>query len=170
MILWLGLEEAGMKPGEMPCRIVLIAIGLFAVSLAPAWAACKSATESPEWPAVAKAISTARLCEQLPVGPNRTSSFKVLSADVCAEDNGLASVRATALLTCETGNDSLFQMDPVDGKVTVTVSLDPAACKITDAHLDIDGEMGGLLSGLSDTQDFARNWAQSQLSRLCRLR
>jgi hypothetical protein len=61
-------------------------------------------------------------------------------------------------------------MDPVDGKVTVTVSLDPAACKITDAHLDIDGEMGGLLSGLSDTQDFARNWAQSQLSRLCRLR
>ena len=159
-----------MKAGEKPSRIVGIAIVLCLTGSAPAWAGCKSATDSPEWPKISHAISTAQLCEQLPVGPNRTSSFRVLSADVCSSGDGLASIRATALLTCETGDDALFQMAPVEGKVVATVSLDPAACRITDTHIEIDGEIGSLLSGLPVTQDFGRNWAQSQLSRLCRLR
>ncbi|MBB3317374.1 hypothetical protein FHT77_003256 [Rhizobium sp. BK181] len=158
-----------MNPGEKPCKIAGIAVGLLALSLVPAWAGCKSAMSSPQWPEVARAISTAQLCEQLPVGPNRTSGFKVVSADVCSTGANLASVKATALLTCETGDNALFQMAPVEGKVVATVSLDVGACKITDTHVEIDGEIGSLLSELPDTQDFARNWAQSQLSRLCQL-
>ncbi len=104
------------------------------------------------------------------MGPNRTSSLKVVSADVCSTGGGLASIRATALLTCETGDDALFQMAPVEGKVVATVSLDVGACRITDTRIEIDGEIGSLLSGLPDTQDFGRNWAQSQLSHLCQLR
>ena len=159
-----------MNPGEKPCKVVGIAVGLLAMSLVPAWAGCKSAMSSPEWPDVARAISTAQLCEQLPVGPNRTSSFKVVSADVCSTGDSLASIRATALLTCETGDNSLFQMAPVEGKVVATVALDVGACRITDTHLEIDGEIGSLLSALPDTQDFGRNWSQSQLSHLCQLR
>lgn len=159
-----------MKAGEKPSRIVGVAIVLCLAGSAPASANCRSATDNPEWPNISHAISTAQLCEQLPVGPNRTSSFRVLSADFCSSGDGLASVKATALLTCETGDDALFQMAPVEGKVVATVSLDPAACRITDTHIEIDGEIGSLLSGLPDTQDFGRNWAQSQLSRLCRLR
>ena len=158
-----------MNSGEKPCKIAGIAVGLLALSLVPAWAGCKSAMSSPQWPEVARAISTAQLCEQLPVGPNRTSSFKVVSADVCSTGANLASVKATALLTCETGDNALFQMAPVEGKVVATVSLDVGACKITDTHIEIDGEIGSLLSELPDTQDFGRNWAQSQLSRLCQL-
>ncbi|KRB51926.1 hypothetical protein ASE04_10420 [Rhizobium sp. Root708] len=159
-----------MKAGEKPSRIVGVATVLCLMGSAPAWAGCKSATYSPEWRNISHAISTAQLCEQLPVGPNRTSSFRVLSADVCSSGDGVASVRATALLTCETGDDALFQMAPVEGKVVATISLDMAACRITDTHIEIDGEIGSLLSGLPDTQDFGRNWAQSQLSRLCQLR
>ncbi|WP_431320516.1 hypothetical protein [Rhizobium sp. YTU87027] len=159
-----------MNSGEKPCRVAGIAVGLLAMSLVPAWAGCKSAMSSPEWPAVARAISTAQLCEQLPVGPNRTSRFKVISADVCLTGDSLASIKATALLTCETGDNALFQMAPVEGKVVATVSLDLGACKITDTHIEIDGEIGSLLSELPDTQDVGRNWAQSQLSRLCQLR
>ncbi|OWV83451.1 hypothetical protein ATY81_20755 [Rhizobium sp. R72] len=159
-----------MNSGEKPCRVAGIAVGLLAMSLVPAWAGCKSAMSSPEWPAVERAISTAQLCEQLPVGPNRTSRFKVISADVCLTGDSLASIKATALLTCETGDNALFQMAPVEGKVVATVSLDVGACKITDTHIEIDGEIGSLLSELPDTQDVGRNWAQSQLQRLCQLR
>ncbi|WP_245306784.1 MULTISPECIES: hypothetical protein [unclassified Rhizobium] len=84
--------------------------------------------------------------------------------------DSLASIKATALLTCETGDNALFQMAPVEGKVVATVSLDVGACKITDTHIEIDGEIGSLLSELPDTQDVGRNWAQSQLQRLCQLR
>ncbi len=159
-----------MKPGKKLCSIGCMSVGLFVLLLSPTWAACVSATTSPQWPEIARAISTAQLCEQLPVGPNRTSSFRVLSADVCTMDNGLASVRISALLTCESGEGSLFQMGPMESRVVATVSLDAEACRITDTHLEIDGEIGSLLSGLPDTQDFAHRWAQSQLSRLCLLR
>jgi hypothetical protein len=159
-----------MNPGKKPSKIVSIAVGLFVLCQAPAWAGCKSAMDSPEWPNVARAISTAQLCEQLPMGPNRTSGFRVLSADICSSGDGRASIRTTALLTCETGDDALFQMAPVEGKVIATVSLDVGACRITDTRIEIEGEIGSLLSGLPDTQDFGRNWAQSQLSHLCQLR
>ncbi|MDQ0558989.1 hypothetical protein QO004_000764 [Rhizobium mesoamericanum] len=159
-----------MNSGEKPCWIAGIVVGLLAMSLVPAWAGCKSAMSSPQWPAVARAISTVGLCEQLPVGPNRTSSFKVMSADVCSTGNSLASIKATAVLTCEAGDNSLFQMAPVEGRVITTVFLDMGACRITDTHIEIDGEIGSLLSELPDTQDVGRSWAQSQLSRLCQLR
>jgi hypothetical protein len=60
-------------------------------------------------------------------------------------------------------------MPPIEGEVVATVSLDVGACRITDTRIEIDGAIGSLLSVLPDTQDFARNWAQTQLSRLCRL-
>jgi hypothetical protein len=159
-----------MKPGETLRIAVCVSAGLFAMSLAPAWAACRSATESPEWPGIARAMASAQLCEQLPVGPNHTSSFKVLSADVCSNGDGLSSIRATALVSCETGPDALFQTPAIESEVVATASVDIGACRITDADIEIGGELGSLLSGLSDTRGLARDWAQSQLSRLCRLR
>lgn len=159
-----------MNFGRASYRIVCMSTGLLWLSLTPAWANCTSVMANSEWPAVAHAISNARLCEQLPVGPNRTRSFKVISAEVCRNAGDLTSITAQALLTCETDDSALFQLEPIEGKVTVNVTLDTAACRITDARMDIDNGVGGLLSGLADTQDLARDWAQSQLSRLCRLR
>lgn len=156
-----------MNSGEKPCRIAGMVVGLLAMSLVPAWAGCKSAMSSPQWPAVARAISTVGLCEQLPVGPNRTSSFKVVSADVCSTGDSLASIKATALLTCEAGDNTLFQMAPVKGKVIATVSLDMGACRITDTHIEIDGEIGSLLSELSDTQDVGRRAGHNRNCHAC---
>ena len=91
------------------------------------------------------------------------------SAEVCSQSGGLTTVRAQAYLTCEADGSSLFQVDAVEGRVNVDVTLEPSTCKITDAHLNIDDGLGGLLSGLTDTEDLARSWAQSQATRLCRL-
>lgn len=79
--------------------IVCMSAGLLWLSLTPAWANCTSVMANSEWPAVAHAISNARLCEQLPVGPNRTRSFNVISAEVCRNAGDLTSIRAQALLT-----------------------------------------------------------------------
>jgi hypothetical protein len=115
-------------------------------------------------------MASAQLCEQLPMGPNHTRSFKVLSADVCSNGDGVSSIRATALVSCVTGPDALFQTPSIESEVFATASVDIGACRIADADIEIGGELGSLLSGLSDTRALARDWAQSQLSRLCRLR
>lgn len=159
-----------MMSGRIGWEVFCMSAALLAQPVSSALAECRSATESPAWPEVARAISTAKLCEQLPMGPNRTASLRIISADVCSNGDGIASLRATAQLTCETGDDALFEMPPVEGKVLATISLDVNACRINDTHLEIDGDLGGLLSQLPDTQEYGRQWAQSQLSRLCRLR
>lgn len=158
-----------MMLGKWPRKALCIS-GLFALTSASAWANCRSATSSPEWPYVVRSVAEAQLCEQLPVGPNRTRSLKVLSADLCSDGDGISTVRATALLTCESDPDSFFQTPPLEGDVVAVVSLDAGACRIMDSRIEIGGDIGSLLSGLQDTQEFARNWAQSQLSRLCQLR
>ncbi|NLS07946.1 hypothetical protein HGP14_32485 [Rhizobium sp. P32RR-XVIII] len=140
------------------------------LSFVPALAECRSALNSPEWPQIARAIGSAQLCEQLPLGPNHTARFQVMSVDICSLPNGASSLVAKALLTCESSSDSLFQTPPLEGEVVATVTLDIGACRITDANIQISGELGALLSGLEETQQFARDWAQSQLTRLCRLR
>jgi hypothetical protein len=162
--------EANMTTGDTLHKAICISAGILVISMAPAWAGCRSAAGSPEWPGIARAMASAQLCEQLPMGPNHTGSFKVLSADVCSNGNGLSSIRATALVTCETGPDALFQTPSIESEVVATASVDVGACRITDADIEIAGELGSLLSGFSDTRGLARDWAQSQLSRLCRLR
>lgn len=134
-----------------------------------AHAECRSALESPEWPGIARSIGSLQLCEQIPAGPNHTARFQVISVDTCSFPSGVDSVTAKALLTCEPGADSLFQMPSLDSEVMATVTLDPTSCKIVDTDLQISGEIGALLAGLEDTQQTARDWAQSQLSGLCAL-
>jgi hypothetical protein len=158
-----------MEVGRAGRRIIWAAAGFIGLGHAPASANCVSIIQSENWPAIARAISNVRLCEQLPVGPTKTRSFEVVSAEVCPQSGGLTSVRAQAYLTCETDGSSLFQGDAVEGRVTVDVTLEPSTCRITEAHLNIDDGLGGLLSGLTDTDDLARSWAQSQATRLCRL-
>ena len=158
-----------MEAGRTKSTIIWAAAGLIGLGHASASANCVSIIQNESWPAIARAISDVRLCEQLPVGPNKTRSFEVASAEVCSQSGGLTTVRAQAYLTCEADGSSLFQGDAVEGRVTVDVTLEPSTCRITEAHLNIDDGLGGLLSDLTDTDDLARSWAQSQATRLCRL-
>ncbi len=148
-----------------PC-IFTAATFSFAV---PAQAECRSALNNPEWPRIARSVAALQLCEQIPVGPNHTARFQVISVDMCSFPSGIDSVTARALLTCEFSADSLIPMPSVDSEVTATVTFDTKACRLLDSDLQISGEIGALLSGLEDTQKIARGWAQSQLSHLCAL-
>jgi hypothetical protein len=158
-----------MEAGRARRTIIWAAAGIIALGHASASANCVSVIQNENWPAIARAISNVRLCEQLPVGPTKTRSFEVASVEVCPQSGGLTTVRAQANLICETDSSSLFQVDAVEGRVTVDITLEPSTCRITEAHLNIDDGLGGLLSGLTDTDDLARSWAQSQATRLCRL-
>ncbi|KQV33007.1 hypothetical protein ASC96_30615 [Rhizobium sp. Root1204] len=148
-----------------PC-IFIAATCSFAV---PAKAECRSALNNPEWPGIARSVAALQLCEQIPVGPNHTAKFQLISADMCSFPSGIRSVTARALLTCEFGADSLIQMPSVDSEVTATMTFDTEGCLLVGSDLQISGEIGALLSGLEGTQSTARGWAQSQLSRLCAL-
>ncbi|TCU20507.1 hypothetical protein EV132_101574 [Rhizobium sullae] len=146
-----------------------ISAAIFFWSYAPVSADCRSALNSPEWPSIARSIATLQLCEQIPIGPNQTVRFQVESVDFCPVSSGVSSVTARALLTCEANSEALFQTPPIDSLVVATVTLDTVACRIRDTNLEISGEIGVLLSGLAETQQIARDWAQSQLSLLCRM-
>jgi hypothetical protein len=136
----------------------------------PASAACMSAMSTPQWPQIARSLRSAQLCEQIPIGPNHTAAFQVISVDVCSSAQGMSSIVARALLTCEAGSDSIVPLPPLEGEVVATVMLDARACMIRDANVQVSGDLGMVLSGLEETQQFARQWAQTQLSTLCRLR
>ncbi|MBX5193332.1 hypothetical protein HJB86_31320 [Rhizobium sp. NZLR3b] len=144
----------------------------FAVAVlfhAPAFAECRSPLDRPEWPAIARSIATLQLCEQIPIGPNQTARFQLVSVKICTFPSGVSTLSARAVLTCESGSEDLIQLPQLDSDVLATVSLDTAACRILDSDIQISGEIGGLLSGLENTQQTARDWAQSQLSLLCAL-
>ncbi len=158
-----------MEAGRARRTIIWAAVGLIGLGHASASANCVSIIQNENWPTIARELSNVRLCEQLPVGPTKTRSFEVAYAEVCPQSGGLTNVRAQAYLTCEADGSSLFQVDAVEGKINVDVTLEPSTCRITDAHINIDDGLGGLLSGLTDTDGLARSWAQSQATRLCRL-
>jgi hypothetical protein len=148
-----------------PC-IFIAATFSFAV---PAKAECRSALNNPEWPGIAGSVAALQLCEQIPVGPNHTARFQLISVDMCSFPSGIHSVAARALLTYESSADSLIQMPSVDSEVTATMTFDTKACLLVNSDLQISGEIGALMSGLEDMQEIARGWAQSQLSHLCAL-
>jgi hypothetical protein len=70
-------------------------------------------------------------------------------------------------VTCGSSPEAFIQVPSLDGTVVVTATLDIGACKITQSNIDIRGAVGGLLSGLPETQEFVRSWAQIRLSNLC---
>ncbi|WSH19069.1 hypothetical protein U8Q07_14995 [Rhizobium ruizarguesonis] len=131
-------------------------------------AACWSALKSPEWPRLAESIATTKRCKQLPGGPDRTKKFEVTAVDLCTAANGV-SITAKASMTCGASSGAFIKTPPMDGRVVATVTLDIGACRITESNIEISGEVGGLLSSLPQTQQFARSWAQSRLSQLCGL-
>lgn len=158
---------------QLFCRYIgaiCFSVAAFLLAFDPLLAACISAMNTPQWPSIVKSVRTVQLCEQIPVGPNHTARFQIMSLDACQVAPGISSIVARALLTCESGADSILPLPPVEGEVTAAITLDTNACMIRDTRVQISGDLGMLLSGLDETQQFARDWAQTQLSSLCRLR
>ncbi len=147
--------------------LFMCAVSLSA-SIVPGWANCVSLVGRPEWPTIARALSSAKICEQLPAGPNHTQSFHVQSAELCRSADRNASLRATAFVTCESPPDALFNTPPMQAEIAVAVSIDERACRITDAQIQIGGELGSFLSNAVDANELVRQWKQSDLSQLCR--
>ncbi|TAV04533.1 hypothetical protein [Rhizobium ruizarguesonis] len=157
-------------PGRVAVRLktACLSVTLLAELCLPAEAACWSALKSPEWPRLAESIATIKLCEQLPGGPDRTKKFEVTAVDLCTAENGV-SITAKASMTCGASSGAFIKTPSLDGRVVATVTVDIGACSITESNIEISGEVGGLLSSLPQTQQFARSWAQSRLSHFCGL-
>jgi hypothetical protein len=168
----LTLGQRGWSMRQLSCRhigAICLSAAAFLLASNPLMAACISAMNTPQWPTIARSIRTVQLCEQIPVGPNHTARFQIVSLDACQAAPGVSSIVARALLTCESGSDSILPLPPFEGEVTAAITLDTNTCMIRDTNVQISGDLGMLLSGLNETQQFARDWAQTQLSSLCRL-
>ena len=150
-------------------EIAGISAGLSIIFSDSASAGCWSALKSPEWQQISSIIATAKLCEQMPAGSNRTRRLEVTGVDFCTAPSGV-SVTANVSLTCGSSTESFLQLSPMDGKVVATVTLDIGACRITDSNINISGQAGEVLSKLPQTQEFLRTWAQIRLSNLCGMR
>jgi hypothetical protein len=163
-----NLEERGTVKYPIPALLVFVVS--LVTSAAPGFANCFSLVGRPEWPPIARALSSAQVCEQLPAGPNHTRSFRVQSAELCRGVDENSTMRATAVVTCESPPDALFEMPPMQSEIAVIVSVNERACTITNAQIQIGGELGSVLPGMVDASELARHWTRSQLLQLCQTR
>jgi hypothetical protein len=155
---------------KYPIAALFVSVVSLVTSAAPGFANCFSLVGRPEWPPIAKALSSAQVCEQLPAGPNHTRSFHVQSAELCRDADQNSILKATAIVTCESPPDALFEMPPMQSEIAVIVSVNERACTITDAQIQIGGELGSLLPGMVDASELERHWTRSQLSQFCQTR
>lgn len=149
---------------------LFVAVASILASAGPVLANCFSLVGTPGWPPIMRALSSSQVCEQLPAGPNHTRSFRVQSAELCRNADQNSTLRASAVVTCESPPDALFEMPPMQSEIAVIVSVNERACAITDAQIQIGGELGSLLPGMVDASELARHWTRSQLSQLCQAR
>jgi hypothetical protein len=151
-------------------KVALVCVTCLISFTAAAWGNCMSLVGRAEWPAIARAISSTQVCEQLPFGPNHTQSFSVQSANLCRTADGNAILRATAIVTCVSGDEALFDTPPIEAEVVATLAINEKACRVTDAQLEVGGALASLLPAVTDASELARRWTQSELSRLCHMR
>lgn len=146
---------------------LFVSIASLVVSAALVRADCVSLVGRPEWPSIARALSSAQVCEQLPAGPNRTKSFLVQSAELCRGMDQNSTLSARAILTCESPPEAFFDTLPMETEIFMTIVVNERTCQIINANVQIGGKLGGLLGGFVDTSEFARNWRQSELVQFC---
>jgi hypothetical protein len=136
-----------------------------ALACPPASAGCWSILKSPKWDDVRQSLDKAKLCEVLPVGPNRTSKFSISQFDVCDAPGGLR-LHVEASLDCKSGGNALIRTK-AKASVKADVAVDIGTCTVTESKLEFGGAAGELLAGQPDLQNVARRIAQAKLSELC---
>ena len=135
-----------------------------AASAAAQPAPCWSLLQSKFGPEIKRSVDEANPCEKMPGGFNHKDHFDVTAFDLCTAPNGVV-INAQANLACKSGH-GIIQAS-VSGKLDASVTLDIGACKITDSHIAINGDVGKYLGELGQMQDLARAFAQKKISEIC---
>lgn len=147
-------------------RMALSAVLLgFVVSDAAAQSpTCWSLLQSKFGPEIKRSVDEANPCEKMPGGFDHKDRFDVTGFDLCTAPNGV-TINAHASLACKSGH-GIIQAS-VSGKLDASVTLDVGACKITDSHIAISGDVGKYLGELGQMQELARAFAQKKISEIC---
>jgi hypothetical protein len=135
-----------------------------AASAAAQPAPCWSLLQSKFGPEIKRSVDEANPCEKMPGGFNHKDHFDVTAFDLCTAPNGIV-INAQASLACKSGH-GIIQAS-VSGKLDASVTLDIGACKITDSHIAISGDVGKYIGELGQMQDLARAFAQKKISEIC---
>jgi hypothetical protein len=135
------------------------------LAASPASAGCWSLLKSPKWAEAERFIGKVKLCEVLPIGPNKTAKLSISQFDVCDAPGGIR-FHAEAALDCKSGSHDLIKTK-AKASVKADIAMDIGTCTVTDARLEFGGAAGQLLKGQPGLQSVVRSLAQSKLSELC---
>ncbi|TCR83887.1 hypothetical protein [Rhizobium sp. BK376] len=144
--------------------LLLAAICVAPLSQAKAAPACWSLLQSKYGPGIEKAVDEADPCEKVP-GLDHKEKFVLKSLDLCSAPSGV-QINARADLACKSGSHGLLQAT-VSGELEASMTVDIGACKVTDAHVGVNGPIGQLLSSVGEIQGLARSFAQRKISEIC---
>jgi hypothetical protein len=144
---------------------VLMAVLFVAVFATYAQAGCWLLMKSPQWAGVQAAVGSAKVCEVMPGGPDRTDSVTISRFDVCDAPGGV-SLEAEASIECKSSSEAVFQSSAT-ASVRAKVTIDIGTCTVTDSQLELGGTAGELLSGNPEFRKVIHELAQSKLSEFC---
>lgn len=139
----------------------------FALPLSPAAHAapeCWSLLQSKYGPGIEKSVDEVDPCNKLP-GLDHKEKFELKSLDLCSAPSGV-QINARADLACKSGSHGLIKAT-VSGQLEASMTVDIGACKVTDAHVGVNGPIGQLLSSVGEIQGLARSFAQRKISEIC---
>jgi hypothetical protein len=147
-----------------PMALSLALLGFAVTDAAAQPAPCWSLLQSKFGPEIKRSVDEANPCEKMPGGFDHKDHFDVTAFDLCTAPNGVI-INAQASLACKSGHGIL--QASVSGKLDASVTLDIGACKITDSHIAISGDVGKYLGEIGQMQELARAFAQKKISEIC---
>jgi hypothetical protein len=162
-IVMVRLRGLSFRPA---LRIALSAavLGLVVSDVAAQPAPCWSLLQSKFGPEIKRSVDEANPCEKMPAGFDHKDHFDVTAFELCTAPNGVL-INAQASLACKSGHGIL--QASVSGKLDASVTVDIGACRITDSHIAISGDVGKYLGEIGQMQDVARAFAQKKMSEIC---
>ena len=155
-----GLSFRPATPMALSIVLMLSVASHAAAQPAPCW----SLLQSKFGPEIKRSVDEANPCEKMPGGFDHKDHFDVTAFDLCTAPNGVL-INAQASLACKSGHGIL--QASVSGKLDASVTLDVGACRITDSHIAISGDVGKYLGELGQMQEVARAFAQKKMSEIC---
>jgi hypothetical protein len=154
-----GLSFRWATPMALSLALLGVAVTDAGAQPAPCW----SLLQSKFGPEIKRSVDEANPCEKMPGGFDHKDRFEVTAFDLCTAPNGVI-INAQASLACK--SHGILQAS-VSGKLDASVTLDIGACKITDSHIAISGDVGKYLGEIGQMQDVARAFAQKKISEIC---
>lgn len=96
---------------------------------------------------------------------DQTKSVKVERINFCTSDAS-RKIEATIAVECETDDDEEVHMNLAES-FDVAVVVSNKTCKVTDFHIEPEGDIGKLIAKNTDFEDKVRKTVEKEIAKVC---